>query len=249
MCFLILAEIDIGATAAAIAVGLGAITAAWRALWKNIVKPWLETRKQLSDEARKEQRADIDSLKSDIKQLKEDHRKEIDEVKKDCDEKIIANETWYQMQIEKVDTALEKCHAEREQAIRDRESAMLAMTRYEERLRFLEKAVVEGKATAMPDDKGVLRIVTANIGMTKIFGYTRQEFIGMAVEKLIAPNNRKMHLEKSRAHTLESDVPFARVINGGMAEHKGGHQFPVTVELQNALVNGQPGWSAVITQD
>lgn len=245
----LLAEIDIGATIAAIATGFVALAAAWATAWNKIVKPWLQTRKELSDEAREERRAEITELKEEIRQNKEEHRKEIDEVRKECEEKIVANETWYQIQLEKTDNALAKCHEEREHAIKNRESAMLALTRYEERLRYLEKAMTEGKVTAKPDENGVLRIVTASIGMTKIFGYTRAEMVGMEVEKLIAPKDRDGHLEKSRKHTLETDIPFSRVINGGLAQRKDGALFPVTVELQNALVNGYPGWSAIITQD
>jgi PAS domain S-box-containing protein len=245
----LLATIDIGTTIAAITAGLVGLSAAWAAAWSKIVKPWLQARKELSDEAREERRAEISELKDEIRQIKEEHKKEIDEVRKECDEKIIASETWYQVQLAKMDTALVKCHEEREHAIKNRESAMLALTRYEERLRYLERAMTEGKVTARPDENGVLRIVTANIGMTKIFGYTRAEMAGMEVEKLIAPKDRDGHLEKSRKHTLETDIPFSRVINGGLAMHKNGTLFPVTVELQNALVNGHPGWSAIITQD
>lgn len=243
------AQIDPAATLAAIAAGLVGVATAWGVAWNKIVKPWLQTRKELSDEAREERRAEINALKDEIRQIKEEHKREIDEVRKECEEKIVANETWYQVQLEKVDSALVKCHEEREQAIRNRESAMLALTRYEERLRYLERAMTEGKVTAQPDENGVLRIVTANIGMTRIFGYTRAEMVGMEVEKLIAPKDREMHLNKSRTHTLKTDVPFSRVINGGLAQHKDGRLFPVTVELQNALVNGHPGWSAIITQD
>lgn len=245
----LLAELDIAATIGVVATGIVALAAAWSTLWKRVVEPWLKTRKALSDEAREERRAEVNELKEEIRQIKEEHKRDIDDVRKECEERIIANETWYQVQIEKLDTALAKCHDEREHAIKNRESAMLAMTRYEERLRYLEKAMTEGKVTASPDEKGALRIVTANIGMTKIFGYTRAEMVGMEVEKLVAPKNRADHLSKSRKHTLESDIPFSRVINGGLAQHKNGSLFPVTVELQNALVNGHPGWSAIITQE
>lgn len=164
------------------------------------------------------------------------------EIKTDYEEKIKLLEIRHSVQMEKMDKELAQCQ-------RERESAILWRARYEERIRQLEKVSIEGKITARADEKGVLRILTTNVGATKIFGYTRVELVGMPVEDLISPKDRDLHLNKAKKHSLEHWREFNRVLNGGLAMDKNGRLFPVTVELESILVNGKPAWAAIITQD
>lgn len=169
-------------------------------------------------------------------------RNQLKEAKDDYNEKIKALEIRYQLHSQKLEADLNKCEKERELAI-------LWRARYEERVNQLEKAAVEGKVTAIPDDNGILRIVSVNIGMCKLFGYTRPELMGMDVEELIAFESREAHREKTKRHLPLVDNEFSRVLNGGVALKKDGTEFPVTVELQTITLHGRPAWSAVITQD
>lgn len=169
-------------------------------------------------------------------------RNALRDAKQDYNEKIEALKVLYQLQIQKLESELGQCEKERIAAI-------LWRARYEERVHLLEKSAIEGRVTAIPDDEGVLRIVVTNVGMSKIFGYTRTELVGIAVEELIAEKDREHHLEKVRNHHLFKDSDFSRVLNGGMALKKDGTEFPVTVELQTVMLHGKPAWSAVITQD
>lgn len=169
-------------------------------------------------------------------------RNQLKEAKDDYTEKIKALEIRSQLQTQKLETDLAKCEKERENAI-------LWRARYEERVHQLEKATVEGRVTAIPDDNGVLRIVSTNVGMSKLFGYTRSELMGLAVEELVSYNDREAHLQKVKQHLPLTDDDFSRVLNGGIALKKDGTEFPVTVELQTITLHGRPAWFAVITQD
>lgn len=228
---------EFGAGVAAILTAIGTVLVT---LWKYVVSPAVKTLKDSISSIEQNYEGKMKLVRDELNIMRSEYEQKIRELRSDYEEKITILEARHSVQMEKMDEALSHCHKEREEAI-------LWKARYEYRIHELERATLEGRITAVSDDQGVSRIVTANIAAFKMFGYTRSEMLGMPVEELISPEFRERHRNRMASHTPEVFKEFNRIINGGMGIRKDGTKFPVTVEVDSTLVNGRPGWSAIIT--
>lgn len=230
---------EVGALIGAVLTALGTVIVT---LWRYVFSPAIDKLRTSLGDIESNYEKKIEVLRDENKNQRVEYEQKIKELRADYEEKIDIMEARHSVQISKADDDLAKCQEQRETAI-------LWKARYEQKIHELEKASFEGKITAITDDKGQMVVATANIAVSRMFGYTRQELIGMPVEKLIADNFRKMHNERIKQHDPKVFKEFNRVMNGGMALHKDGTKFPVTIEVDSTLVNGVPGWSAVINME
>jgi PAS domain S-box-containing protein len=170
-------------------------------------------------------------------------RKELAEAKEEHSKKLTALETKYDLQIAKYEKKIEALEAELELCEKEREDSIRRSERNEYRLKQLEMGI-EGHVYAKPDPlEKTLKIVFVDHGMLKLFGYSRSEFLGMPVEKIVAPSDRPRHLFKVSQHDFS--IPFQGSVRG-IAIDKSGEQFPVIIDLASTTYNGEPVQSAII---
>lgn len=110
---------------------------------------------------------------------------------------------------------------------------MDTIKKFEEKYRgFLESLP---DAIVIVNGGGVVQIV--NSQTEKIFGYSREEIVGQAVEKLMPPNNRAAHYSLRKSFW---DNPVARPMGApGMdlfAQRRDGTQFPVAISLNKLQI-------------
>lgn len=102
-----------------------------------------------------------------------------------------------------------------------------------------------GEGIILVDQKG--DIVLANVRMTQLFGYSKEEFQGSNVSILIPEIIRERHKEHMRSYFSD---PHARSMGKGLnlaAARKDGTQFPVEISLNHFENNGERFAIALVT--
>ena len=98
------------------------------------------------------------------------------------------------------------------------------------------QSAVEGVIAA--DKKG--EIILANPAAEKLFGYSRNELIGVSIESLIPVKTRKKHAAYRNEYNQK---PEARKMGIGMdliGMRKTGDYVPLEISLSNAIIDNQP---------
>lgn len=108
-----------------------------------------------------------------------------------------------------------------------------ALNESEERFRRVVEAISEG--IAVVDLRG--KIVMVNSSMEQLFGYTREELIGLPIESLIPPR----YLNLQNEGLLDSGVGQRQKTfvdsDDLYASHRSGREFPVTVDLHSLVID------------
>src|ERR1051326_6199821 len=114
-------------------------------------------------------------------------------------------------------------------------SAGAAQSRAEKRFRNLLEAAPDGIREV--DKQG--RITMMNQAAERMFGYSRDELVGLKVESLVPSSVRSQHLEHRRNYI---DQPQVRPMGSGLelnAQRKDGSLFPAEISLSPSMVDGE----------
>ncbi|MBL8483948.1 MAG: PAS domain S-box protein, partial [Rhodocyclaceae bacterium] len=106
------------------------------------------------------------------------------------------------------------------------------------------RKVLQAMPNALVVADGNGRIVELNAGLETMFGYTRDQLIGQAVEMLIPEPHRAVHLSHRAGYLAE---PHPRPMGADIdlrALHRDGHEFPVEIGL--APVPAEDGSTLVL---
>ena len=123
------------------------------------------------------------------------------------------------------------------------------MTEEKDEFAAVAAATVLGAAPdafILVDASGTVRF--ANQQVTALFGYRRDEVIGLPIEALIPEPSRARHAEHRRQYMGVGERRLMGVSLDVFALHQDGHQFPVEVSLSQ-IVPGPTGLVAATIRD
>ena len=115
----------------------------------------------------------------------------------------------------------------REEEVGELEKEIAERTRVEEKVRELLESAPD--ATIIVDSSGAIRLVNAQA--ERLFGYRREELLGLPVEALMSDGERGRHAYDRASYFAN---PHPRAMGSGLelyARHKDGHKIPVEISL------------------
>lgn len=131
-----------------------------------------------------------------------------------------------------------------ERDITARKRAQATLRQREMNLRAFLESAPDGMVVA--DEGGSIQFVNAQV--ERLFGYSRDELLGMAVEQLMPGRFRGVHIEHRNQYLRR---PRARGMGAGLAlfgRTKDGHEFPVEVSL-SPVETREGSWVSACVRD
>ena len=119
--------------------------------------------------------------------------------------------------------------------ITERKQAEKLLRESEERFRQLITSAPD--VVFVVDEKG--KITFANMEATNLMGYAPDEFIGMAVEKLMPQNIRGDHIANRTKYMRDPHTRLMEAQLNLLATHKDGNEIPVDIKISPVNIDGK----------